>query len=76
MKRVLKIEINASETACSDESGLCRRMMTAHFGQRWYCGLFGQQELRDQYGAPSGAGTLQRCKECLEAERCTELKSP
>ena len=42
-------------------------MQQTHFGTRFLCGLFGGQELRDQHGALSGEGTLQRLPECLEA---------
>ena len=79
MKRTLKVVIeNVRDRACSDGKGkFCPWMRTKHFGQRFYCGLFADDtgemiELRDQKGAVSGEGTLQRLPQCLKAE---EVKS-
>jgi len=73
MKRNLVIVIDTDGNNCSKKVGtefvLCDRMRTTRFGLKWCCGLFGMQELSDQYGVPSGEGTLQRLPECVNAEK-------
>jgi len=68
MKRRLIFEIDVTDTACSSPNGLCKQMWTSGGGTRFLCRVFGDKELCDQYGEPSGEGTLQRLKECIAAE--------
>lgn len=60
----LTFDIHATETECSDDGGRCRFMGGTHFGTRFVCMMFGNQELRDADGEPSGPGRLQRLPEC------------
>lgn len=69
MLRMLAQVINASDTACFDESGVCRRMRVSRFGTQFSCSIFDGKELRDCNGTLSGEGELQRLPECLEAEK-------
>lgn len=67
MKRVLTIEIDCGATTCASKPGkFCPWVETSNFGQRWHCGLFRRQELRDENGGQTG--WLRRLPECLASE--------
>lgn len=63
--RRLTIAIDAGETTCAREPGkFCKYVGTAHFGQRFVCGLFPREKMIEDVG-----GWLQRLPECIAAEK-------
>jgi hypothetical protein len=69
MKRKLQIVIDSGDKTCASQRGkFCPMLRVTHFGTRFVCGLFGNEELKDDKGVPSGDGWLQRSSECLDLE--------
>lgn len=66
-------DIESGEQTCASRPGVfCKHLHVKRFGTVFVCMLFREQELSDEHGCPSGAGTLQRLPECLAAEKKQE----
>lgn len=68
-KLLIEVVFNSGETTCWNKKTKkwCEHVFTTRFGTEWQCGVFGKP-LCDEWGVPSGPGTLQRLPECMKYE--------